>query len=205
MNISNLIPKYKKCPSCSFYIFFPKFCDNDFYFFCSNCNFWFKWRKGTLLERSRILYYDLEKLILHFVNNKRSSEVIADWNNYFYQGKISANTVRNYFNLFGKIALEYYQIKMNSTLLNGFIELDETLVYTEKRTKAQRHRHYKLKSIWIIGMRKRHSKEFLIGVIKSRQDSDLVPFLLKHVEIGSTIFTDSFSIYVNNRKFPKER
>jgi len=53
-------------------------------------------------------------------------------------------------------------------------------------------------------MRKRHSKEFLIGVIKSRQDSDLIPFILKHVEIGSTIFTDSFFVYVNNRKFTKE-
>ena len=53
-------------------------------------------------------------------------------------------------------------------------------------------------------MRRRYSKDFLVTVVQARKSSDLIPTILRHIEIGSTIFTDCFSVYVNNQRFPKE-
>ena len=133
MNTINLIPQYKECPFCHQFTFFPKFLDNDHYFFCSLCGTWINWKKGTSLERCRILYHDLERLVLFYIQNKSPFDVINDFDNSLCGKNISHNTVRRYFNLFGKVAFDYYENKINSVLLNGLIEIDETLVYKEKK------------------------------------------------------------------------
>jgi len=46
-------------------------------------------------------------------------------------------------------------------MLEGIIELDETHLFSEKKTHAI-SRPYALSSIWLVGLRKRETKEFFI-------------------------------------------
>ena len=50
---------------------------------------------------------------------------------------------------------------LDSEPLEGDIELDESHLYKEKKSHAL-HRSYKLRSVWIFGMKDRKSKNFLL-------------------------------------------
>jgi len=112
-------------------------------------------------------------------------------------------TVERYFNILLNISFEYYQDALDTTFFKGDIELDETLLFREKKSKAK-HRSYQLGKIWVFGIRKRLSKEFLIIPVVSRTEEKLHSIILKYVSLDSTLYTDCYSAYVNNKVFPKE-
>ena len=53
-------------------------------------------------------------------------------------------------------------------------------------------------------MIERGTKNFIIVPIKARNDINLIMALLKYIQCDSTIYTDCHSVYVNNRRTPKE-
>ena len=87
--------------------------------------------------------------------------------------------------------------------MTGEIEIDETHLYKVKH--FQRFgRKYKMQYIWIVGLKERKSGLVLLFPTLKRDQQKIMNIILKHVEIHSTIYSDSFSVYVNNRKFPAE-
>ena len=71
-----------------------------------------------------------------------------------------------YFNLRDKIAVEYYQGKLNTIILDGEIEIDETFLFKDKKSKAK-HRRNK-RSLWLFGMIQREDHQFVIIPVYSK-------------------------------------
>jgi len=188
---------YQKCPWCTSVLIHFEYVDQDYYYSCNICKKWVSWKKNTYLQRSKIDYNTFEMLLFLFVENRSISEAISYFQNPFSQAKIHGNTVRHYFSIFNAIAYHYYQKKLQTTLLKGQIEIDESLLFKPKKTQASGFRSYKLHSIWILGMINRHTKEFLIVPIKTRDDSTFITELLKYISCDSIIYSDCHSVYVN--------
>ena len=91
---------------------------------------------------------------------------------------------------------------MNLKLLEDEIEIDESFLFREKKSKAYRRRH-KPRSQWLFGMKKRGSLDFVVVPVQKRDEITLNSLILKHINISSTIYSDSYSVYVNNFSFPK--
>ena len=162
------------------------------------------WRDKTPLQRSKVSYKDLMRLIDLFVQNKSPSQASDIFNDSIFESSLNRNTISRYFKMLGRIAFLYYQQKLHSILLDGEVEVDETVVFKPKRTYARRYRRYKLRNMWLLGMIERGSKRFVIIPIKNRNETTLMMSILKFVNCNATIFTDCHSVYVNNRKTPKE-
>lgn len=55
-------------------------------------------------------------------------------------------------------------------------------------------------SVWLFGMKQRGANRFIILPLKNRKEETLIPIIKRHVKRGSTLYSDSFSVYVNNRQ-----
>ena len=199
-----IIPETKSCPDCNSVLIFPKYKDLDFYYYCYQCFEWINWRKGTILKRTTILYTNFERLLLLFVQNKSTSDAISFFEDPLLNFQLSKSTVKKYFSMFSDITFSYYKQRLNATMLEGRVELDETLVFKPKKTKAKRHRCYNLPATWLVGMIERDTKKFIIIPVLVRNDSSLISIILKYIKSRSIIYTDCHSVYVNNRIFQKE-
>ena len=153
-----IVPQWKQCNICNSFMIYPQYKDLDFYFYCHQCCQWISWRKGTCLSRTTITYTIFERLLLLFVQNKSASDAISFFEDPLLDIQLSKFSVRKYFAIFTEIAYSYYEQKINCTMLQGKVELDETLVFKPKKTKARRHRSYNLPATWLVGMIERETK-----------------------------------------------
>ena len=86
-------------------------------------------------------------------------------------------------------------------IFSGHIEIDETKLYKQKVSNACA-RPYNYGDIWIIGLKERGSNNFIYPV-ENRTEEVFLLLLLKHTSIRITVvYTDSFSVYVNNKVNP---
>ena len=137
-------------------------------------------------------------MLLLFLSNKTPSEALDSIKFSLPQETIHITTVRRCFLIFCNIVLDYYENQMNYILLENEVEIDESHLFREKKSSAP-HRHYKLSSVWIFGAKQRNSSKFFIIALKNRKEETLIPLIRKHIKIGATIYSDSFSVYVNNK------
>ena len=86
---------------------------------------------------------------------------------------------------------------MHNTVLDGPCEIDETPLYKQKPGYPHA-RNYK-KQCWLIGIKCRSTGKFVIYPVLWRNKATLLRILLKHVAYGSTIYSDCWSAYINNR------
>ena len=121
----------------------------------------------------------------------------------FINEDISLNSIIHYFEVFNRIVMEYYISKLDSILLDGEVEIDESHLFKEKASYAP-HRGYALSAVWLFGICKRGTKDFIIFPVTNRTESNLLKVIFKYIKVGSTIYSDSFSCYVNNSVFPRE-
>jgi len=199
-----IVPDWKSCPYCHTIVILPKYKDQDYYFYCHICLKWINWREETCLKNSKIHYEEFERLLLMFIHNKSASEATLNYQNSLSCSQSSKNTVQKYFKLFTDIAYIYYTQNLNSILLTGEVEVDETLIFKPKKTQAKGHGSYQLPLMWLLGMIERGTKRFIIIPVKTRDEPTLMNILLKYINCNATIYTDCHSVYVNNRIFPKE-
>jgi len=67
-----------------------------------------------------------------------------------------------------------------------------------KKSHQLPHRNYKFSSVWLFGAKQRKSSDFFMIPLKNRKEENLIPIIRRHIKLGTTIYTDSFSVYVNN-------
>ncbi|XP_071494348.1 uncharacterized protein [Diadema antillarum] len=84
--------------------------------------------------------------------------------------------------------------------LRGEIEIDESLF--GRRTKYHRGDPRGLK-IWIFGMVERSSNRLILYPVERRDETTLIPLIERHVEKGSTIYSDGWQAYssLNSRGY----
>jgi len=194
-----LIPLFQKCWKYEKVIFQKRELNNHTWFACEQCQTLTVWNHRTTLEKCRLYRSQIEKLILIFLDHKSAKEAFDILKYDFVDDPININTIRKYFTKFCMIALDFYEEEMQYVLLEDEVEIDETHLFKEKKSSAP-HRPYKLSSIWLFGIKQRKSKKFFIIPLKERTESVLIPLMRKHIKIYSTIYSDSFAVYVNNKR-----
>ena len=193
-----IIPQIQKCqkrskPCCPSHIIF-----SEVQFYCDACQIYTKWNFNTKLESSVLHSSLIEKLLLLFLANKTPTEALQTLTFSLNEKVIHITTVRRYFTNFCELVLDFYQNNMKHLLLEQDVEIDESHLFREKKSSAP-HRQYKLRSIWLFGMKQRNSSKFLLIPLKDRKEDTLIPIIKRHVKVGSNIYSDSFSVYVNNK------
>jgi len=68
-----------------------------------------------------------------YLENKSVREAYDILQHSSESNKINKKTVYRYFQIFDQISMEFYQYKLNTTFFEGEIELDETLLFKEKK------------------------------------------------------------------------
>lgn len=198
-----LFPQWKKCKICQQFLTNFYYGDNSKWFYCENCEEATIWNYNTTLEKIGIPYTTLEHLLHLFVQKKTCQQAFSDLHSHPIQENISLKTVSRYFKIFSKISLQYYNEQHEDEVLEGEVEIDESQLYKMKKSYAN-GRSYVYSDVWLIGFRERKSKRFLIFPTDDRSANFFIPLLLKHVKQGTTVYTDSFSVYVNNFRFLPE-
>jgi uncharacterized protein YlbG (UPF0298 family) len=117
-------------------------------------------------------------------------------NDQLIHASISRISVERFFRKMGRAIREYVQRESESVMLEGPVEIDECLLFKPKAGYERMARPYKIQT-WILGMRCRQSKRFLVFPLKRRTRQDIIPLIIKHVKYGSWIYTDCFSTYVD--------
>jgi len=194
-----LIPSYQHCEKCSQLLSQSHWAFGNKWFYCTSCEVYTRWDKGTKLEKSKISGINIEMLLKMFLANKTPKDASDVLGFDFVDQNLNLNTIRRHFTIFCTVVLDYYQKQMSYILLENEVEIDETHLFKEKNSSAP-HRSYKLSSIWIFGAKQRNSSKFILFPMKTRKEEDIVPLLRKHIKIGSKIYSDSFSVYVNNKR-----
>ena len=114
--------------------------------------------------------------------------------------KTSLPTIKRIYKVLGDIIHPFAQQKMESLRFEGPVEIDETLLYRLKR--GYRGRLTKVR-VWLVGIKCRLSRRFVIYPVLRRTRPVILSILDQHVEKMAVVYTDSFSVYVNNRVRPK--
>ena len=194
----NLLPFYQKCRSCSQYIIHYEEYEKDFYFRCPICYSLTKWNFNTALKSSRLRLAQIETLLKLYIDQKSIQEAHYIMSEFSTKDKVNIHTISRYFAIFSGTALKFYEGELQRTLLEGEIEIDETHLYKQKKTSAPA-RPYANHSVWLFGLRQRNSTKFVIIATNIRDSETLIPLIQKYIKIGSTIYTDSYSVYVDNK------
>ena len=198
-----LVPTFKPCRKCSFLLSQLHFISKNYYFYCFSCQVYTFWANDSILSKMSIPFTTFEKILFLYLENQPPSQAFDILHYDFVNEKVSNNTVLKYYSIFNQICISFYEEELNTKMLEGIIELDETHLFSEKKTHAI-SRSYALSSIWLVGMRKRGSKEFFIIPVEKRDETTLISIILRHIKRKSTIYTDSYSCYVNNNCYPKK-
>lgn len=195
----SLVPICQKCERCSELLFEKHKIFGKNWFYCQKCQIYTSWSMGTRLQASQLQPTQIERIITIFLSHKTPTDAMDIQNYDFVSKPTNVNTIRRYYTIFCKVILEYYQEELNHILLEGEVEIDESHLFREKKSQAP-HRRYKMSSVWVFGMKQRNSSKFVLIPLKTRNEQTLIPIIRKHIKFGSTIFTDSFSVYVNNKQ-----
>jgi len=202
LSLRDILPSSKRCPKCHIIVFSCMPSDQTKVFNCSTCSLQIKLFEGTLLQNSKLSLNQVDLLIKSFIKGKNVSNAY-DLLYSHKEERLNAKTVEKYFDLFNRITLKYYLNKLETCLLEGIVEIDETHLYKQKKSSAP-HRPYVLGDIWLFGMKDRITKSFLIVPLLSREEKILIPLIRRFIRIGSTIYSDSFASYVNSKSCPKQ-
>lgn len=198
----NIIPQYKVCSICQNVMTEVKTISEKHYFICNVCFQLTRWNTSTILENAKISVSTIEKLLTLFLDNKTAYEAHNVLKYSFINDGLNIKTVYKYFEFFNLIVHDYVDSKMQSMMLEGEVEIDETHLFKEKQSQAP-HRQYKNSSQWLFGMRQRGTSAFIVVPVRERDKGTLQLLILKHIKVGSKIYSDCYSVYVNNRVTPK--
>ena len=154
----------------------------------------------NFLKSSRLPKYVIQFLIFTYLENLSISTTIS-LSKQILPSRISRPTIFKYFKLFS--CLVYYCIKeiKNHIVFNGPVEVDETLLYRFRKGRLGRTVKKKL---WVLGIIDRPTGRCIFYTMKRRFKWLVLSLIIKHVKPGGVIYTDCFSIYVNNQIYPRE-
>jgi len=99
--------------------------------------------------------------------------------------------------------MEFYIEELDYLLFDNDVEIDESHLFKPKLSSAV-HRTLSLSSVWLFGICQRDTKRFIIFPVSSRDETNLLKIIFKFIKVGTTIYSDCFSCYVNNHSFPKK-
>ncbi|KAK3107606.1 hypothetical protein FSP39_018210 [Pinctada imbricata] len=111
------------------------------------------------------------------------------------------STAVNWASFVRELFKEYFHRHIRCRKLSGEIEIDESLF--GRRVKHNRGNPNKGVKIWVFGMVERSSNTIILYPVQDRSAETMLPLIVRHVEPGSTIYSDGWSAYceLNNLGF----
>ena len=156
---SQLLPLYKHCKKCDSILLKTDIIKCEPYFYCNKCHMYTKWCHNTMLTKMQIPLTQLQKLLAIFLNGKTPSEAFHILHYDFVNEDICQTTIINYYDRFNRILMEYYLTQLDTILLEGEVEIDESHLFKQKVSSAP-HRQYASHAVWLFGLCKRKSSDF---------------------------------------------
>ena len=93
--------------------------------------------------------------------------------------------------------MNYYLKQLDSIVFENSVEIDESYLFKPKPSLAP-HRGY-ANALWVFRIYQRDTKKFIIFPVTSRRQENLLHIIFKFIKPGTLIYSDSFTVYVNNR------
>ncbi len=194
----SLLPAVIKCRVCGMAISKVKVYPDNHCFYYQQCGILTRWSDCTKLYFSKISLTNIEKLAGLFLSKLTPSQAFNILKLSFRDYSVNKNTVMHYFQFFNQVCKAYYDEMRETIMLQGDIELDESHLYTQKKTQAD-CRQCKNSRVWMLGFKERDSGKFIVEVLPDRKEDTIIPLINKYIKKGSVLFTDEFSVYVNWR------
>jgi hypothetical protein len=162
---------------------------------CNRCRIQYNTFTATAFEGCRLRLSQIVFLIYSFISNhsvKMSHMLIKD----FLPHSTSKNSVKKMYKKFRQILTHNERAELQDTVLEGPVEIDECMLYRNKRGYEARARPYR-NTFWVFGLKCRTSGKFLIFPLRYRTRGLILQLILKHVRHGAWIYSDCWSAYIN--------
>ena len=110
-----------------------------------------------------------------------------------FSGVAYGTTAVNWASYVRELFKEHFHRNTKHVKLSGEIEIDESLF--GRRMKYKKGNPNAGLKIWIFGMVERESNKIILYPVSERSKEVLIPLITRHVETGSTIYSDGWSAY----------
>ena len=171
-------------------------------FQCNYCNSYQSEFSNTLFVGMKISLQKFFIILHYFISNQTPKTALEYFKISYKDAGVSLNTIKTYYRKFLFLMAKHVKSEMDQILFDNEVEIDETLVY-KKKTRDSFGRPRKIK-IWIFGIKDHNSKKFVLYTLNQRTRAILLGKIIKHISLNCIIYSDSFSVYVNNRSIPKK-
>lgn len=194
---NGLLASTIKCPKCTDMVLCKirkrqGKCDG-FTFRCeNNPSHEFAMRKYSWFERSHLKINDAMNFAKSYIEG-HSLKMCAT-----HAGICYNSTAVDWGVMIREIFKEYFYRTVSYMKLSGEVEIDESLF--GRRVKYHRGNPHVGCKIWIFGMIERSTDKFILYPVENRSEELLTSIIEKHIEKGSTIFSDGWSAYYNLNK-----
>ncbi len=171
--------------------------DCGHYWGCTNkaCNVrWRTIRDGSIFSNSQLPLDTLLCMLWLYCDANTKPSCIARWS------ELHERSLRRYAHTFQRV----FSIILNDHYSNNklgeisglapqhtVIEIDESSF----SKKPKYNRGHRFKHRWVFGMHVRGTKETRLFYVDNRTRHTLLPYILGHAQIGSTIFSDNYGSY----------
>lgn len=112
-----------------------------------------------------------------------------------FAGVAYKTTAVNWASYIRELFKEYFHRNIKHKKLSGEIEIDESLF--GRKVKHHRGDPNKGLRVWVFGMIERSSNTIIMYPVQDRTANTLLPLIQRHVEPGSTIYSDGWSAYMD--------
>ena len=90
---------------------------------------------------------------------------------------------------------------LENITFNNIIEIDEVALYAKR---IGPHGRIPTQLIWVFELLERTTGNCLLDIVQNRRRAKVLPIIDLHIDNNSHIMSDDFSVYVNNRMFPRQ-
>lgn len=157
----------------------------------------FRCNKNRNHERSSRIYSFFENSQLTISDIMMFVKSYLDGNSLLQCSKFSGiaykSTAVNWASFMRELFKDYFQVLLKNKLLEGEIEIDESLF--GRKVKYHKGNPNPGLRIWIFGMVDRATNSVIMYPVSNRSKETLIPIIQRHVAPGSTIYSDGWSAY----------
>ena len=150
-------------------------------------------RTNSFFQGSHLLFQDIMVFIKSYLEKNTLLQCAK------FSGMAYGSSAVDWASFMRELFLEHYVRNIKNLKLSGTIEIDESLF--GRRVKFHRGNPNKGMKVWIFGLVERKSNQVILYPVADRREATLVPVIQRHVEAGSTIYSDGWSAYCNLNEF----
>lgn len=144
-------------------------------------------RKNSFFEKSHLTIQDAMMFVKSYLDGFSLSTCAK------FSGVAYGSTAVDWGSFVREVMMEFYERNLKSKTLSGEIEIDESLF--GRKVKYNKGNPHKGLRVWVFGMVERATNSLILYPVHDRRAKTLLPLIERHVQPGSTIYSDGWSAY----------